>query len=367
MEILFTVIAVLYFIIHLFLLSGLIKSLKLKKNDTNALPALSVSVAGRNAECNIKDCIKSLSELTYPEGLLEIILVNDNSSDRTFEIMKEETKNKSFFKVISSVPDANGILKGKANAIDNAIQICKGDVILSTDADCIVKPDWAVNTVRYYSGNTGMVCGFTKMREEDSLFGKIQSLDWIYLLTLAAASSGLDMILSCIGNNLSFSKETYFYSGGYRSIKFSVTEDLALMRKIYSDKKFEIKFPVDKGCLVTTIPCKNISELISQKRRWFRGGTDVNLFGYIVGFELYMINILFIFGIFFLSLKLYLILIFIKILSEIILLIFVLNKLDLKSYLKIYPFFIFYFAVIGILLPLSFVSGKKIKWKGQRF
>ena len=367
MEILFTVIAVLYLIIHLFLLSGLMKSSKLKKNDTGALPSLSVIVAGRNEESNIKDCIRSLSELNYPEELLEIILVNDNSSDRTFEIMKDETKNKSFFKVISSEPDAKGILKGKANAIDNAIGICKGEIILSTDADCIVKPDWALNTVRYYSGNTGMVCGFTKMPEDDSLFGKIQSLDWIYLLTLAAASSGLNMILSCIGNNLSFSKETYNYSGGYSSIKFSVTEDLALMRKIYSDKKFEIKFPIDKECLVTTIPCKSISELISQKRRWFRGGTDVNLFGYIVGFELYMINILFIFGIFFLNLKLYLILIFIKIFSEIIILIFVLNRLDLKSHLKMYPFFVFYFAVVGLLLPLSFVSGKKINWKGQRF
>lgn len=367
MEILFIIVAVLYFLLHLFLMLGLFNSFKLGKNEKTALPSLTVIVAGRNEEKNIRDCIRSLSVLNYPEELLEIILVNDDSSDRTLEIMLEETKHKSFFRVISSEPDADGILKGKANAIDNAVRISNGDIILTTDADCIVKPDWAVNTVRYYSADTGMVCGFTKIRDEDSLFAKIQSFDWIYLLSIAASSSGLNNIVSCIGNNLSFRKETYLHSGGYSSIKFSVTEDLALMRKIYSDKRYMIKFPVDKECLVSTNPCKNIRELNSQKRRWFRGGTDVNLLGYFIGFELYMMNIFFVSGLLFLNLKLYLILILIKIISELIILTFVLRKLDLNHYFRIYPVFTFYFAIVGILLPFTFLSGKKIKWKDRSF
>lgn len=367
METTFILITFLYFILHIVLFAGLIRSISLQKNDKNPLPKVSVIVAGKNEDSNIRECIRSLSELKYPEGLLEIILVNDRSADNTFEIMKEETKYLPVFKVISSIPDVQGILKGKANAIDNAIDMSSGDIILCTDADCIVKPDWVLNSVKYYSASTGMVCGFTKMRDDGSVFTKLQSIDWLYLLTLASSSSGLDMILSCIGNNLSFSRETYKNSGGYRSIKFSVTEDLALMRKVNSDNKYEIRFPIDKECLVLTNPCRNITELFSQKRRWFRGGTDVNLLGYILGFELYMVNILLIFGLLFLDIRLYLMLVSVKIISEMLLMSVTFRKLNLNSYFLMYPLFIFYFAIVGLLLPLSFLSGKKIKWKGERF
>src|SRR4030095_8571351 len=121
-----------------------------------------------------------------------------------------------------------------------------GKIILSTDADCRVPPDWVLSTVSYYESNTGMVCGFTSVKSENSLFAKVQNIDWMYLLTLASASTGLRMIMSCVGNNLSFRKESYENAGGYESIDFSVTEDLALMRKIDSMKEYNIHFPVDK-------------------------------------------------------------------------------------------------------------------------
>ncbi|MEO8666648.1 MAG: glycosyltransferase [Ignavibacteria bacterium] len=339
----------------------------IKKNSNNKSPFVSVIVAGRNEEHNIGRCINSLSKLTYPAGLMEIILVNDNSTDKTFDIMTELTKDIKTFKVINSRKSNAGNLKAKANAIDTAIEHCKGDIIISTDADCEVPPDWVGETVRYYKDKTGMVCGFTKIKSVNTLFDKMQNLDWMYLLTLASSSSGLKMILSCLGNNLSFSKEAYEKVGGYKSISFSVTEDLALMRNINSRSGLEVLYPVDKGCLVETLPCKDLSELFSQKRRWFRGGTGINFLGYIVGFELYILSIMLVSGLLFLNYKIYLCLILIKIISEIMLLSFTLKKLDLLTLLKYYPLFILYFAFYGLILPWSFLFSRKIRWKGKEY
>ncbi len=308
-ELYFISITVLYFLTHLFLYTGFRKSLSLKKKSNSSRLKVSVIVAGRNEEQNIVRCIRSLSKQHYPKELTEIILVNDNSTDKTLELMIDSTKDYPEFKVISSRKSSSANLKGKTNAIDTAIEICSGDIILTTDADCEVPPDWIEETLSYFGENTAMVCGFTIIEYENSIFAKLQCIDWMYLLSLASSSAGLKMILSCLGNNLSFSKSAYQKTGGYEAIGFSVTEDLALMRQIDRHSEYEIRFPVDKKCLVRTLPCRNLSELFSQKRRWFRGGIGINFLGYILGIELYSVNILLVFGLLFLNYKIYILLI----------------------------------------------------------
>lgn len=366
-EIFFVSLTILYFLTHLLLLKGLKNSLSLKKNSDTALPKVSVIVAGRNESANIVRCIRSLSGLKYPEGKLEIILVNDNSTDNTYELMKEAAGGINFFKVINSAKSSSVNLKGKANAIDTAITQCTGDIIVMTDADCEVSPDWVKETVSYYTENTAMVCGFTNIKCDKSLFSKMQSIDWVYLLALASSSSGLNLILSCIGNNLSFTKKAYNDTGGYSSIGFSVTEDLALMRKLNSYKEYVIKYPVDKECLVETLPCSTVSELFSQKRRWFRGGIGINFLGYIIGAELYAVNFMLIFGLIFLSYKTYIVLILIKILSELFLISGIIKRFKLGYLYRYYLLFCFYFAFYGLSLPFSFLFNTKINWKGRKF
>lgn len=367
MEIFFILITISYFLTHLFLYIGFKKSFNLMKNENTKLPKVSVIVSARNEEQNIVQCIESLSKLDYPGELLEIILVNDYSEDATLELMLEHTRDHNFFKVINARSLKSNNLKGKANAIDTAIEQCTGKIIMSTDADCKVPANWIKETVGYYNDKTAMVCGFTKINFEHSLFAKLQCIDWMYLLSLATSSAGLKNILSCLGNNLSFRKDVYYEVGGYQSIVFSVTEDLALMRKIDSNSNYEIKFPIDNECLVSTSECKSLSELFSQKRRWFKGAIGINFLGYIVGFELYIMNFFLIFGLFFLNYKIYFALVIIKIISELILISKIFQRFKLQTLYKYYPLFNLYFAFYGLILPISFLFKRKIKWKGRKF
>jgi len=355
-----------YLLTHILLRYGLQKSLSLSVVNPKPQNKVAVIVAAKNEENNIAVCINSLKNLSYDKNNLEIYLVNDKSTDRTKEIMLRETEGHSYFKVIDSSAENSNNLKGKANALDTAINLTNAEIIIGTDADCVVKPDWVQETIKYYDAKTSMVCGLTCINYEESLFFKAQAIDWIYLQTLASASSGINMTLSCIGNNLSFRKKTYEELGGYSSVKFSVTEDLALMQEMHAKGKV-IKYPVNYDSVVQTEPCKNLNELFKQKRRWFRGGLKINFLGLIIGLELYPVNLLLISGWYFLDWKVYLLFIIIKIISELILISKTINIYKLNELYKYFIAFQLFFAFYGITLPLTFLFNTKISWKERKF
>jgi cellulose synthase/poly-beta-1,6-N-acetylglucosamine synthase-like glycosyltransferase len=355
-----------YFVTHLFLRFGLQKSLSLP--IVNPIPSnkVTIVVAAKNEETIIKDCIVSLKNLSYDKNSLEIFLINDNSSDNTKEIMLAETKGLQHFKVIDSSKESSSNLKGKANALDTAIKQSTGEVIIGTDADCKINPDWVQETLKFYDDKTAMVCGITFINFEKSLFHKIQGLDWIYLQTLASASSGINMTLSCIGNNLSFRKKVYEDLGGYGNIKFSVTEDLALMQEIHA-KKLIIKYPINKNSLVETQACKDLNELFKQKRRWFRGGLKINPLGLLLGLEMYPVNLILVFGLFFLPWEVYILFVLVKFLSDLIL---VSRPLKIYNFTSLYKYFLhfeLFFAFYGLVLPWTFLFNTKIHWKDRKF
>jgi cellulose synthase/poly-beta-1,6-N-acetylglucosamine synthase-like glycosyltransferase len=357
-----------HLVINIIFFIGFLHSRKCNKSESDILPTVSVLVAVRNEENNIKTLIQSLKNIDYPPDRFEVIFIDDYSSDNTNKIIKSEINLFSNFKLIQSQEESGTNLKGKANAIDTGIQVSKGDIIFVTDADCLVQKNWIKSTVKYYrSDNIAMVCGFTNNEFGKSVFLNLQSFDWLYLLSIASSSSGLNNILSCIGNNISFRKNIYNFIGGYNNIEFSVTEDLSLLKAIKKLKNKHIIFPLNENGLVFTTPCKNISELYYQKKRWFKGGIGLNFLGYILGIDLYFVNIILLFGWFFLPFLLYVFFILMKMISELIYLFPISKTLRLKNNFLFFPVFQIYFAIYGILLPFSFIFGKKIYWKNRKF
>lgn len=360
-----TVISI-YFVLHIVLYIGLKRSANLKQGSSDRIPFISVIVAARNEEDNIFKCIKSLKNIDYPKNCYEIFLVNDNSTDSTLSIMNKETNEFDEFIVLDTKDyNSHSNLNGKVKALAYAISLSKGELFMMTDADCQVPATWLSETAKYFDNNTGLICGFTKIDFHSALFSKLQSLDWLYLQSLASASSGIHYELSCIGNNLSITKNSYVSIGGYENLKFSVTEDLALMRKIKKLKAGTIKYPIKPECLILTQECNNLTELFRQKKRWFRGGLGINWLGYLLGFILYLSNLFFVSGFLFLDIKTYLFLLSVKVISELILIIPVYKIFNYKGLLIYYPLFQIYFALYGLLLPFTFVTGKKITWKGR--
>lgn len=361
-EIIFLIAVSLYFIQSVLFIIGAGK--KFKKITDNELPTATVIVAARNEENNILRCLKSLNELIYPEAKLEIILVNDKSTDSTREIICEYIKDKPRFKIIDT-RENKGNLRGKTNALANAIDIADGEIILTTDADCIVAPTWAKNIALYYQKDVAMVCGYTTQEAYNNFTG-MQMLDFIYLLTVAAGSMNFNMPLSCIGNNMSYRKSVYKEVGGYEGIKFSVTEDFNLLKAIFKLKKYRIIYPLDEGALVESKPCEDIKTLYWQKKRWGVGGLDSDLFGFFVMASGFISHIMMILLPFFFSITAVYLATF-KIITDFFFLYPVLKRFNLSGKMKYFLAFEIYFIWYVILLPVVVVASKKVVWKGRKY
>jgi len=167
-------------------------------------PPVSIIVAARNEECYIQSCIESLSKIDYPSAKLEIIIVNDGSTDRTAGIVESYTAANASIKLVTASKGV-GNLRGKANALSQGIHVSTGEILMFTDADCTMPNTWVKETVKYFKDNVGIVGGFTLLNISN-IFDGMQALDWVFLFELAAATAGLKRPLTVIGNNLSVRK-----------------------------------------------------------------------------------------------------------------------------------------------------------------
>ena len=361
-EIIFLIILVLYFLQILIFIIGATKNYP--RLIESELPSVCIIVAARNEENNILDCLESLDKLVYPEEKLKVILVDDHSTDRTKEIIDNFISGRSGFECITPSREI-GNLKGKANAIANAIETVTSEVILTTDADCTVSPTWAITLSSYFKEDVAMVCGYTDQHYKN-LFEAMQSVDFIYLLAVAAGTMNLGKPLSCIGNNMSYRKSVYEEVGGYENIPFSVTEDFQLLMAMHNLKKYKIIYPLDAEGLVTSKPCENYEQLYWQKKRWGVGGLESDFAGYsvmTVGFLTHVFMLLV--PVFFSMSALYILLF--KVALDYFFLKGVHYRLKLEFRIKHFISFELYFIVYVLLLPFMLFFSKKVKWKGREF
>ena len=361
-ETLFLIFVALYFIqLVIFMIGASKKFPRISEPD---FPTVSVIVAARNEEKNIHRCLIALDRQIYPEGRLEIIIVDDRSTDSTGKIIDDFIAGKEKFKKLVTNKEI-GNLKGKANALANAIEIAQGEVILTTDADCEPVKDWIYTTASYYQKDVGMVNGFTT-QEAKNAFGGMQALDFIYLLTVASGTINLGYPISCIGNNMSYRKQAYLDVGGYESLPFSVTEDSQLLNTIDKLNKYKIIYPLDVKALVNSLPCKNFKELYRQKKRWAIGGINVPLRGYFVMITAFIVNLFMILTPLFFS-PVWLYLAVFKLAIDFFVLYPVHRVLGLTKNLKYFFVFQVYYIIYVLILPFALLKSRKVIWKSRKF
>lgn len=361
-EIIFAIAVSLYFVqLVIFTIGAAKKFPRIKEED---LPNVTVVVAARNEEDNILDCLVSLDNLEYPEGKLEILIINDNSTDKTGELISNFIMGKEKFRVI--VPQGTiANLKGKANALAHGLKTTKGEIIFTTDADCTVSPKWVKTLASYYTKDVAFVGGFT-FQEDETAFKGMQSIDFMYLLTVAAGALNLGLPLAAIGNNMSYRKSVYDEVGGYENIPFSITEDFQLLKSIHSLKKYKCIYPVDEFGLVKSRACADFNSLFWQKKRWGVGGVNSKFIGYLIMAWGYISKAaILLTPLFFSYTALYLCLF--KVCVDFFFIQSLFSKLKLR--LKLTTFFAFevYYTIYVLILPFIVLPNRKVKWKGRTF
>lgn len=341
------------------------KKPKIELNE-EALPYVTVIVPARNEEDNIDKCLESLIRCNYPDERYEIICVDDCSEDMTHQKLEYYSLHYQNVVVIR-LNSENKIknLEGKTAALQAAFDIAKGEYIMMTDADCIVNPNWIREFVKgFQATNPGLIAGMTKIKSE-SFFGRVQSLEWIYMSKMAAAGVGWNTPLGCYGNNLAIRKDILDILGGYKNMKFSVTEDLILMLEAHKISK-NTRYLTSPDAIVHTQPVKTLKEYLKQHHRWTVGGKELGFKAFI--FVLCSLSLWISFFTSLISLNFLFVglVLLIRFLGDFLILVFPLIRHKEYTLLKYIVPSVLFFLTVELIAPIMLLF-KKVEWKGRVF
>lgn len=229
---------------------------------------LTVIIAARNEEKNILQCLNSLSGQNFPISATEILIVDDHSEEGTKNVVLE---------FISTHPGLNirliemneGAASKKA-AISKAITESRNEIILMTDADCIVPQTWISTMLQFYIGKNALfLAGPVLMDHGNSLFSKVQCLEFMGLVGIAAAGISSKMPIMCNGANLMFSKKIFHELGGFDSTRTLASgDDTQLLLKVSEYDPKRVFFIKDQDAIVITQTASGTKEFIQQRKRW---------------------------------------------------------------------------------------------------
>lgn len=251
----------------LFLIGLLFRRSKRKCLDR---PKVTVVVAARNEEEHLPECLQSLVEQDYPETLLEVIVVDDDSSDGTSRVVREFAGRRSYIRGLA-VGDRFPDYAAKKRPMSVGIAASTGEIVLTTDADCTVPPTWVSGMVSHFAPDVGAVVGFSQVSRamRPSFSERVQALDFLGLMAAAAGASNIGLPWAASGQNLGYRKALFDAVDGFSRIRHRPSGDdvllLQLMRGV-TDTRFVFVHSPDT--FVQTVRTENWSSLIAQRSRW---------------------------------------------------------------------------------------------------
>lgn len=260
---------------------------------------VSIVVPARNEENSIGVLLKNLTQQDYPKKKFEIIIIDDNSTDNTTKIINKFIKQHQDFNIqIKHLSEENPEEAYKKKAITKAIEASRGELIITTDADCRINKNWLKSFVSFYfKEKAQMIVGPVCFHNEASFFEKMQSFEFLSLIAITAGAIEIGRPIMSNGANLAYEKSAFDAVGGFGNDRFSSGDDVFLLLKI--KKRFgnkSVKFIKNRDAIVYTEPKRSIKEFIQQRIRWASKNKGYDLKILLVSFTVYMVNLLLITG-----------------------------------------------------------------------
>lgn len=258
------IITLCYFIVIGMLYYGWLKFKKFDDADEIYQLPISIIIAFRNEEKNLRNLIEDIRNQTYPQHLLEIILVNDHSSDNSVEIIRNLIGKSDRIKLVNLVENY-----GKKQALYKGIRNAANELIITTDADCRLGVNWLKTIAAFYlQHKPSMLVGPVLYDIGKGIFKKLQALEFMSLVGSTAGAIGIKKPIMANGANLAFEKKTYLEHVD-RVINSSTSgDDVFLLHAIKKENNNEIRYIKSVEAAVYTEPAKNLADFINQRGRW---------------------------------------------------------------------------------------------------
>jgi poly-beta-1,6-N-acetyl-D-glucosamine synthase len=234
-------------------------------------PTVSVIIPARNEAANILACVQSVLQQSYPTDLYEIIVVDDFSSDDTVAIVKNiPATNLRIISLSEIFNQDDTIVAFKKKAIATGIAQSSGQLIVATDADCVLPEHWLAAMVSFCQLNNAVFIAAPVLYKAGNRFVEIfQSLDFMTLQGITGASVYKKFHTMCNGANLAYKRSAFNEVDGFNGIDHIASgDDMLLMYKIYQRYPDQVCFLKAKEAIVVTQPMHTWKDFINQRIRW---------------------------------------------------------------------------------------------------
>ncbi len=260
-----------YGYLNLKLLRGLSNLSRPRPVPPSPLPTVTLLMAARNEESRIRKCLDCLRAQDYDWEKFQIVVVDDRSTDATAAILKEYASGwPGRFNAITLTETAHGY-SPKKYALSRGLIQATGEIIVTTDADCIMSPRWISTLVSEFGADTGLVLGMTSYYAMDKELpgAGIQALDFLSHGVVAAALIGLRFPVHGNANNIAYRRKVYDQSAGFASHGGIVSgDDDFLIQSIHKLGEWRIRYSVQLESQVQTEPPLSWGQFWEQRKRW---------------------------------------------------------------------------------------------------
>ncbi len=226
---------------------------------------LSILIPFRNEESNILACLNSILNQKYPKDLVEIICIDDQSTDRSSEIIRQLAINNLHIKLI---PNKGS---GKKDAIRTGMEASEFNHVLLTDADTIRDENWLFiysNLFRYKG--VKVIVGTVLMEGQRSgPFTAMQELDYIAMMSLTITAIRKHWFVNASGANMAITKDIYLeYIDSSDDREISSGDDVFLVQYAHKHHPDSILAPKNKEIIVKTSTETSWNTFLRQRIRW---------------------------------------------------------------------------------------------------
>ncbi len=332
--------------------------------------AFTVIVVYRNEQATLPRLLNDLKRQSYSKNLIEIILVNDDSTDDSCEIaqtFKENSTDQSVVLLDRLIHSTSA----KKDGISQAIHTATHEHILVTDADCELPHEWMASYNEHYKkyAHTLFIAGPLAITGS-GFIARLQQLEMVALQTITAGSFAIRQPFICNGANMSFTKSAFKQVQGYSgNDHISSGDDIFLLEKLAAENVIQCHYLKSSEAIVKTRAKSSWQSMIAQRARWARKGNETkSLLNKLIATHVAAINLLFFvmpvcYWLDGISKNLLLSFYLLKLFTDFIVLLVGTQFFVTQRWSRV--FLLQYFVYPLVVLAIVLQSLKKIKWRGR--
>jgi cellulose synthase/poly-beta-1,6-N-acetylglucosamine synthase-like glycosyltransferase len=245
---------------------------KLREGTNTHIHTVTVIIPARNEEKNIERCLTALLRQDYPKDKLSLIVIDDQSTDGTAEIVRRIADTSTFPIQLHRSEFSSTVRSPKIRAMMLGIRHSSSDIIVTTDADCTMPERWISSINSWFEPHIGVVTGVTVYEKKGTLsplFWGIQFLDFISYTAIGAGAIGNGRVLVSNGSNMAFRIQAFDETGGFDTLTHINTgDDSLLAQRLTADGRWTARFAYGTDATVSTQPVDTWKEVLHQRMRW---------------------------------------------------------------------------------------------------